>query len=120
MRMAVESCPPAGEMTPRFKSLFGRPLLTGALLFLFFSAIYLYAFPQANVIYAGVVLAHAVVGLIASIYLLVLLFGLLRRGSWMGRLGWLLVAVSGASGIVLTKVGALRADYNLFYAHILL
>src|SRR5215471_11912720 len=32
-------CPSAGEMTPRFKSLFGRPLLSGALLFLFFSAI---------------------------------------------------------------------------------
>jgi Flp pilus assembly protein TadD len=67
-----------------------------------------------------VVLAHAVVGLIASIYLLVLLFGLLRRGSWMARLGWLLVAASAAFGIVLVKLGALRADYNLFYTHILL
>jgi len=118
--MAVEGCPPAGEMTPRFKFLFGRPFFTGALLFLFFSAIYLYAFPQANVFYAGMVLAHAVVGLITSIYLLVLLFGLLRRASWVGRLGWLLLAMSAVSGIVLVKVGALRADYNLFYTHILL
>src|SRR5215467_6031169 len=120
MRQAVKICLPAGEMTPRFKSLFGRPFLTGAVLFLFFSAIYLYAFPQANILYAGVVLAHAVVGLIASVYLLVLLFGLLRRGSWMSRLGWLLVAASAAFGMVLVKLGALRADYNLFYTHILL
>ena len=41
------------------------------LVFLFVSAIYLYAFPQANVLYAIVVLLHAVVGLIASVYLLV-------------------------------------------------
>ena len=112
--------PPAGEMTPSFKSLFGRSLLTGALIFLFLSALYLYAIPQANVFYAGVVLAHALVGLIASIYLLVLGFGLLRRASWMARLGWLLVAASAAFGIVLLKVGALRADYSLFYVHILL
>ena len=120
MRKAVVDRPSAGKMPPRFKSLFCRPLLSGALIFLFLSAVYLYAFPQANVFYAGMVLAHAVVGLIASIYLLVLLYRLLRRGSWMGRLGWLLVAASAVFGVVLIKVGALRADYTLFYTHILL
>ena len=107
-------------MTPRFKSFFGRPLLTRALVFLFLSAIYLYAFPQANVLYAGVVLAHALVGLIATIYLAVLLIGLLRRAPWMVRLGWLLIAASAVLGVVLIKVGALRADYNLLYTHIVL
>ena len=107
----------AAEMIPKFKTLFGRRLLAPMLAFLFLSAIYLYAFPQANVLYAGVVLAHAFVGLWASIYLLVLLFGYLRTGSWMARLGWLLVVGSAVFGIVLLKLGALRADYNWLYLH---
>src|SRR5437763_1006361 len=111
---------PRPLMVAILKSLLGRPLLTRALIFLFLSAIYLYAFPQANVVYAAVVLAHALVGLIATIYLLVLIIGLLRRSLWMARVGWLLVAGSAVLGIVLVKVGALRADYKLFYMHILL
>src|SRR5258708_38289787 len=86
----------AGEMIPKFKAMFGRRLLAPMLAFLFLSAIYLYAFPQANVLYAGVVLAHALVGLVASLYLFILLVSFLRRGSGMARLGGLLVAGSAA------------------------
>src|SRR5689334_1248137 len=107
-------------MTPRFKSLFGRRLLAPMLVFLFISAIYLYAFPQPNVVYAGVVLAHALVGLIAGIYLLVLLFGLLRRSTWMARLGWVLLLVSAGIGIALLKVGTPRSEWNWLYLHIVL
>src|SRR6266496_2947325 len=107
-------------MVPRIKSLFGRRLVAPMLLFLFLSAVYLYAFPQANVFYAGVVLMHALVGLIASVYLSVLLFHFMRDGSWMARLGWLLAAGSSGVGIALIKIGALRADYNWLYLHILL
>ena len=107
-------------MTVKIKSILGRRALAPMLAFLFFSAIYLYAFPQANVLYAGVVLMHAFVGLIASFYLLILLYRLLREGSWMDRLGWLLVSGSAALGIVLLKIGALRADYNWLYIHIVL
>jgi 4-amino-4-deoxy-L-arabinose transferase-like glycosyltransferase len=39
--------------------------------FLAVSAAYLYAFPQANVFYAGVVLLHAIAGVVASVWLLV-------------------------------------------------
>jgi Flp pilus assembly protein TadD len=106
-------------MMTTLKRWFGRRLLAPMLVFLFFSAIYLYAFPQTNVFYAVIVLFHALVGIITTIYLLVLLFGLIRRGSWMARLGWLLLVVSAALGIVLIKIGALRADYNWLYAHIL-
>jgi len=90
------------------------------LVFLFISAIYLYAFPQPNVVYAGVVLAHALVGLIAGIYLLVLLFGLLRRSTWMARLGWVLLLVSAGIGIALLKVGTPRSEWNWLYLHIVL
>src|SRR5438309_479974 len=102
-------------MSSKLSHLLGRRLLAPMLLFLFVSAIYLYAFPQTNVFYAVVVLFHALVGLIAALHLLVLLFGLIRRGSWMARLGWLLLVVSAALGIVLIKIGALRADYNWLY-----
>ena len=120
MRTALVGRPPAGEMTPRFKSLFGRRLLAPMLIFLFVSAIYLYAFPQPNVWYAGVVLVHALVGLIASIYLLVLLFGLLRRSTWMARLGWVLLLVSAGIGVALIKVGTPRSEWNWLYLHIVL
>src|SRR5262249_23658436 len=107
-------------MTPRIKNLFGFRLLAPMLVFLFVSAIYLYAFPQPSVFYAGVVLLHALVGLIASVYLLVLLLRLLRESSWIERAGWLLVAGSAALGVVLIKIGTLRAEWNLLYVHIVL
>jgi hypothetical protein len=107
-------------MIPKIKSFLGRRLLAPMLVFLFVSAIYLYAFPQANVVYAVVVLLHALIGTLTSVYLLVLLFGLLRRGSWMARVGWLMVAGSAGVGIVLIKIGALRADYTWLYLHIVL
>ena len=79
----------------KLKNLLGRSALTPMLVFLFVSAIYLYGFPQATVFYAGVVLCHALVGTIVSIYLLVLLFRLLREASFMARLGWILIAAFG-------------------------
>src|SRR5271165_6267963 len=107
-------------MTSKLKHIMGRRALPWLLVFLFVSAIYLYAFPQANVLYAGVVLMHALVGLIVTIYLLALFYRLLRDGSWMDRLGWLLIAGSAGLGIVLIKIGALRADYNWLYVHAIL
>src|SRR5215472_11246113 len=104
-------------MIPRIKSLLGRRLMAPMLMFLFASAFYLYAFPQPNVIYPVVVLFHALVGLITTIYLLVLLVRLLRQSSWIARLGWLLLLASSLLGIVLIKTGALREDWNLLYAH---
>ena len=90
------------------------------LAFLFVSAIYLYTLPQANVFYAVVVLLHAVIGLVASVYLVVLVFGLLRRSSFLARLGWLLVLASAVLGVVLIKLGTSRPEWNWVYLHILL
>lgn len=88
------------------------------LVFLFLSAIYLYAFPQPNIFYAGVVLAHVMVGVVASIYLLILLFRRLRESSVMARLGWILIAASAALGIALIKLGTARSELNWLYVHI--
>ena len=97
--------------------MLGRRLVAPMLVFLFASAIYLYAFPQPNVIYAIVVLFHAAVGLITTVFLLMLLVPLLRESSWVARLGWLLILASSILGAVLIKTGALREDWNLLYAH---
>ena len=100
--------------------MMGVRALSWLLAFLFLSAIYLYAFPQTNVFYAVVVLLHVLVGLLLSLYLLVFLFRLLRDGTWMARLGWLLVAGSAGLGVALIKIGALRAEWNWVYLHIAL
>ncbi|HEV2697075.1 MAG TPA: multiheme c-type cytochrome, partial [Terriglobales bacterium] len=102
----------------KIKQLLGRRLLAPMLVFLFASAVYLYAFPQPNFLYAVVVLLHAVVGTVAMLYLIVLLWGLLREGAWIARLGWLLIAGSAGLGLVLIKIGALRSEWNLLYIHI--
>src|SRR5260370_8550080 len=78
-------------MLANIKNLLGRGALAPMLIFLFFSAIYLYAFPQPNVVYAIVVLLHAAVGLVATVYLAILLLRLLRPGSILARLGWRLI-----------------------------
>ena len=43
------------------------PWLQGLVFFLVASAIYLYAFPQANVFYAAIVLLHAAAGVVATL-----------------------------------------------------
>src|SRR6266498_3337362 len=107
-------------MVPRIKSWLGRRLLAPMLVFLFLSAVYLYAFPQANIFYAGVVLMHALVGLIATIYLLVLLLRLMRECSWLARLGWLLIVASAGVGVALIKLGTARSEWSWLYLHLAL
>jgi cytochrome c-type biogenesis protein CcmH/NrfG len=88
--------------------------------FLFVTALYLYAFPQASVFYAGIVLLHALAGVVAGV-LLIFYAGRLFRGARLaGRLGWILLAAGALSGAVLIKTGTPRAEWSLLYAHILL
>jgi len=108
------------EMIPRIKTFFGRRIVAPLLIFLFVSAVYLYAFPQPNVFYAIVVVLHALVGVVATVYLIIFLFRQMRGGSWMRRVGWLLVTAAGILGIVLVKIGTPRAEWNWLYLHILL
>jgi Tfp pilus assembly protein PilF len=90
--------------------------------FLVLSAIYLYTFPQANVFYAGIVLLHAFVGVIVSVWLLVWILRFLivawRNQQSLLALGAALVFLGGLPGLVLLYTGALRSHWNLVYAHI--
>jgi cytochrome c-type biogenesis protein CcmH/NrfG len=107
-------------MTVRIKDHLGRRALAPMLVFLFVSAGYLYAFPQANIFYAGVVLLHALVGVVTAIYLAIFLFRVLRDGPVMARFGWLLVFSAAILGIVLLKTGTSRPEWNRVYLHIAL
>jgi len=91
------------------------PLLIG---FLVVSAIYLYAFPQANVFYAGVVLLHASGGVAASVLLLLWLIRSWRQGAPLVRFGMVLLLLGAIPGLALIYTGALRTHWTLVYIHI--
>ena len=88
--------------------------------FLVVSAIYLYAFPQANVLYAGVVLLHAVAGVVASVLLLVWLARsfILRQGEPLVRAGMAFLLLGAIPGLALIYTGALSTERRDIYIHI--
>jgi tetratricopeptide (TPR) repeat protein len=98
----------------------GRRLLFALIVFLTGSAIYLYAFPQPNVIYAGVVLMHIVAGVVATGLLIAYFRRLVREGNWITISGFSLLLAAAAMGLVLIRTGTLRADWNLMYTHMVL
>jgi Flp pilus assembly protein TadD len=88
------------------------------LTFLAISAGYLYAFPQANIFYAGVVLLHTLAGVFTAILLIRALYPRLRNGSVIARVGWLLIATGSLLGLILIKTGTARAEWRWLYLHI--
>jgi tetratricopeptide (TPR) repeat protein len=96
-----------------------RRSLTALVVFLFGSAVYLFAFPQPNLFYAAIVLLHVVAGIVATLLTLPILRNSFRRIS-MELLGWILFAAGGAVGFVLVYTGTPRAHSNSLYLHIVL
>src|SRR5713226_9429465 len=88
--------------------------------FLVASAIYLYAFPQANVFYAGVVLLHAIAGVVVSVLLLLWLIRslFLRQGEPLVRVGMIFLFLGAIPGLALIYTGALPTEWTLVYVHI--
>jgi Tfp pilus assembly protein PilF len=103
-------------------------VLTLLIGFLAASAIYLYAFPQANVLYAGVVLLHAVAGGAASVWLALgmvrsflirsFLIRSLFKGEPLVRVGMVFLFLGAIPGLALIYIGALRTHWTLVYVHI--
>src|SRR5437588_215693 len=83
---------------------------------LFISALYLYVFPSPTLIYIGVVLLHAGIGVLAVLFLIPRLLEIVRRQD----LGWLFITGGAATGIVLLIVGTPRPFWNWMYLHIAL
>src|ERR1700693_2967274 len=88
--------------------------------FLVLSAAYLYTFPQPNIFYAGVVLLHALAGVITAILLAPALIRRLRSGTLFARAGWLLVAAGAVLGLILIKTGTPRTEWKWLYLHIVI
>ena len=86
--------------------------------FLAVSATYLYAFPQANVLYAGVVLLHAVAGVVASVWLLLWIVRSWRQGEPLVRIGMVLLFLGAIPGLALIYTGALSTERRNVYIHI--
>ena len=88
------------------------------LAFLVLSAIYLYTFPQANILYAGVVLLHVVAGVIASVLLLLWLVRAWRQGEPLVRAGMVLLFLGAIPGLALIYTGTARINWPIVYVHI--
>ena len=58
-------------------------------------------FPQANLVYPAVVLAHAGLGLLASIGILWQVLRNLKRQNWLAATAWLVLAVGALVGAAL-------------------
>src|SRR5580693_4842284 len=99
---------------------FAGRALAGLVPFLVISAAYLYTFPQPNLFYAGMVLAHALAGVLAAILLIFTLVRLLRQSSLVARAGWLLVTAGAVLGIILIKTGTPRPEWKWLYLHIVI
>jgi tetratricopeptide (TPR) repeat protein len=82
------------------------------------SAVYLYAWPAANVFYAAMVLLHVGVGVGFCIGGLFLLPYVLRQSS-IAKLGTLVLGVGAVLGLVLIYTGTSRPHTRLLYEHIL-
>jgi Flp pilus assembly protein TadD len=81
------------------------------------SAIYLYAWPAANLFYAAAVLFHVGLGLVFCVAGLFLLRDALREPAII-KLGTLILACGAVLGLVLIYTGTSRSHWNLLYAHI--
>ena len=99
---------------------FGKRWLSRTLIALVFSAIYLYVHPSATIFYAVVDLIHVATGIVLTVLLACYFRRLLPRETLLGSLGWILLAVGGALGIALIKIGTPLRLKPWLYAHIAL
>ena len=81
------------------------------------SAVYLYAWPAPNLVYAAAVLFHVGLGVVFCAAGLFLLRDALR-GPAIVKLGTVILAAGAVLGLALIYTGTPRADWKLMYAHI--
>jgi tetratricopeptide (TPR) repeat protein len=95
-----------------------RWMTTTLLFVLFVTAAYVFAWPTPSMPYFGAVLLHLVAGVPFAAGLAILLRPVLRKESAAERIGWILLAIGAALGIVLIFTGTRKSDWPLLYAHI--
>jgi Flp pilus assembly protein TadD len=84
------------------------------------SAIYLYAYPTATIVYGLGVLLHTGAGILLAVLLLAILPQVFRDGPLEIRFGWLLIAAGTLLGLVLIKIGTPSRFRFWLYLHIAL
>jgi Flp pilus assembly protein TadD len=84
------------------------------------SAIYLYAYPTATIMYGGGVLLHTGAGILLAGLLIPILRQVFRDCPLEIRFGWLLIAAGTLLGLVLTKIGTPNRFHLWLYLHIAL
>jgi len=92
----------------------------GLVLVLTISAIYLYAFPSATIVYGGGVLLHAGTGILLALLLIPILRVVFRERSLAERFGWALLAAGTLLGLALLKIGTPNRFKMWLYLHIAL
>ena len=95
-----------------------KRILTYLTITLVISALYLFAWPAANLPYFAAIIVHLLAGIALLVVLIFTLRPILREGPSASRLGWLLLALGGILGALLIYTGTRRAEWPLLYAHI--
>ena len=93
-------------------------VVSGLLLFLAVSAIYLYAFPAPNIPYAAVVLLHVGLGVVATILLIPALGRAFRDSGGLTKIAWLVVFAGALLGCFLIYTGTAHSEDRWFNSHI--
>jgi tetratricopeptide (TPR) repeat protein len=84
------------------------------------TAVYLYTFPAATLIYAVAVLLHTGLGVFLTLGLLIFLFRGIRKEQVLARWGWALMLAGGALGVALIYLGTPHRLRTWLYAHIVI
>jgi tetratricopeptide (TPR) repeat protein len=84
------------------------------------TAVYLYAYPTATILYAGTVLLHTGVGALATLGLTAYMFRGLNKERWLARAGWIVLLAGGVLGVILIRIGTPHRLKGWLYAHIAL
>jgi Tfp pilus assembly protein PilF len=82
------------------------------------TAVYLYSFPAATLIYAAAVLLHSGLGVLLTVGLLIFLFRGTGKEQVLARLGWVLMLAGGSLGVALIYLGTPHRLKMWLYAHI--
>ncbi|MBI3404352.1 MAG: tetratricopeptide repeat protein [Acidobacteria bacterium] len=94
-------------------------LWTFALLFLFASGVFLYAFPSATIHYVAIDLSHVAVGILFAFAFVTLFRRWLQEYLFAGKLAYSLTVLGAVAGIVLIFTGGSRPSAKIFYTHAL-
>ena len=94
-------------------------VLRGLLFVMVASAVYLYPFPQANLVYPAVVVIHTLGGILATILGVFTLSRVLRQGGPIWKIGCLLLLAGAVLGLLLLYTGTAHSEFKWLYAHII-